>query len=419
MLNLYIHIGTHKTGTTFLQATLSKNHDHLISLGILYPYRKEGLYAFGHQNIWCEIVKSPEYKPEYYSISDLIFDIRQVKPQKCILSSEEFSRMRKDEVENLITNLRVINGINIYAVIYLREQAHLFNSAHSEDIRNGFEDEYGDDIYSYAKKYYEYGDYQKMIGTWESVIGEGNVIVRVYEKSQFINNDLLSDFCSVVGISESHKMVPSSEQNQALDIKAIALSKYFINVFGPTTPPRFEHPTYMMNFIINQHELPKWRGEYPRYSILTLEDHNKISELFKVGNANIAKKHFHRGDLFLEPFKPTPITSEYNLFEMTPEEIFNFFKSILPLFYSQYRNFYIDNNQRMEIIIQSVQLENRTLTHEKEVLIFQNKEQLHTIDTLNHEISLIRTSKWYQLSQVYKKMKSFLGCKYKKIIPLE
>ncbi|MDE2383697.1 MAG: hypothetical protein KGO53_03680 [Alphaproteobacteria bacterium] len=108
---IFIHIGTHKTGTTSLQNFLHEQRDLLVSSGILYPEVDAGFIAH-HQVAWELRRDSRCYPPEGH-IENLFRQIRQSTVQHILISSEDFeylsqypktigdfvARLRRTEVE--------------------------------------------------------------------------------------------------------------------------------------------------------------------------------------------------------------------------------------------------------------------------------------------------------------------------------
>jgi hypothetical protein len=89
---LVLHIGTHKTGTTYLQNVFAKNSDLLLKHGILYP--KSGQIHNAHFKL-CWQLRDPQYKdvaletmPEWRKLID---EVNTSPARVAIVSSEEFA----------------------------------------------------------------------------------------------------------------------------------------------------------------------------------------------------------------------------------------------------------------------------------------------------------------------------------------
>ena len=91
-----IHAGTHKTGTTSLQALFTRHRGALRARGILYP--TTGIlpnpYEIDSQtNIAWELMGHPSFDPAVGTLDDLIAEVASSDCEKVLLSSEEFSRL--------------------------------------------------------------------------------------------------------------------------------------------------------------------------------------------------------------------------------------------------------------------------------------------------------------------------------------
>lgn len=111
-MDILIHVGLHKTGTTSAQEQLHQSRECLLNAGVLYP--TTGLYGCQHALLpGCLIPKhffldrvERSLNAEYY-ISELQKEVKESSPQLVILSSEVFSEIthQRDSCLELIRSI--------------------------------------------------------------------------------------------------------------------------------------------------------------------------------------------------------------------------------------------------------------------------------------------------------------------------
>jgi hypothetical protein len=90
LMRLYIHIGTHKTGTTSIQAFLRKQADILGAAGIYVPTAGVLDEQSGHHNIGWGLRGEPRFDPVHGTLQDLIAELGQSSADAAVISSEDF-----------------------------------------------------------------------------------------------------------------------------------------------------------------------------------------------------------------------------------------------------------------------------------------------------------------------------------------
>lgn len=202
-MTLYLHIGLNKTGTSSIQKFFNNNHQVLESLGVLYP--RTGLHDSAHYGFSKKLIGLPS--AANVSLADGIQDVIReaaTKKQNVVISSEYLFLATYEQIFEIKQFLDK-TGVDIRIVIYLRRHDYwvdsLFNQAVKTapgnqvwdlDIREYF-------IYLLGAAEFEIR-YPKIIDKWADVFGQGNVLVRPFEKSQFYNGDLIWDFCRLIGL---------------------------------------------------------------------------------------------------------------------------------------------------------------------------------------------------------------------------
>lgn len=197
----YLHIGTEKTGTSYIQRFLSENRAVLASKGILYPV----VDASENHSTLAWHCADPHQRPSAYYVKAGVayFD----KLEKCIaeadrdaiviLSSEHFhSRCWGKSIGVLNAHLRILK-LNVAAVIlYLRDQASLAISSYSTAVLCGHTKDF--EISDITPQNY-YFNYEIACDQWASVFSKDKMNIRPYNSIK--SGNIIADFFMAIGIS--------------------------------------------------------------------------------------------------------------------------------------------------------------------------------------------------------------------------
>jgi hypothetical protein len=219
---LTLHIGMPKTGTTTIQSFLGVNREHL---------HKQGLFTLGP---FC--LKSYPQAGEFFKEERLRAGLDELKERtrrgtdRILWSHEGLSDVnfsRDGKFPSIIE--REIPASRYRIVIYLRRQDHFLRSAYLEwgivGKRNpgqvvGFEDWLrelvGD---NYQNLLPANVDYAGTIQPWIDVFGSESVVVRVFEKGQMLNGDLLQDFCDAAEVPKEGCLTDIPNKNVSYNME--------------------------------------------------------------------------------------------------------------------------------------------------------------------------------------------------------
>lgn len=316
---LMVHAGIPKTGTTSLQRFLYENRVQLERYGWCYPdLRKE----LPNIHSWPDvIIKNVIFYKEAEKKEDGICYIRR---GDLLTNTKEWDEIWKQLLIHLEDNNVIISDEslwydidtflleakkkynNIKLVVYLRKQDRSAESMWNQRIkgrRHCIEtlwefidtDAAGKEIDSM-----EGFHYLKRLNRIGEIIGDSNVIVRVFEKQQFKEgHGLEEDFLSILGIQ------PSLKEWKSIDIQNMGLSGNFVElkrIFNSTQPREY------INFeILNlENEFVKLSGAFGKEETLFSDENRKeFLKQFEFENREIAIKYLHRksGALFYEKNK--------------------------------------------------------------------------------------------------------------------
>lgn len=213
-----IHIGSTKTGSTYIQHHLENNRPKLLEQGIYYP--EVGLF-WQKERPEKQAGHAPFATAAIHNDRSLLEHVESAvayhgsKLHTVILSSEAFF-LNKKAVE-LVSYFK---SYPCTMMLYLRRQDDWANSQYCEFVAGGAVGRTALTIDEWLKtdKALGFMDYYGLVNHWANVLDEKNIIVRPYIRSQLVNQDILEDFCHTLSLEKvlDHPKPPSSQQNDAL-----------------------------------------------------------------------------------------------------------------------------------------------------------------------------------------------------------
>ena len=197
---LYLHVGMHKTGTTFLQLTLARNRHRLLKHGVNYPkiqssYRESGAHL--------SLVESIELG-NIDSATNLVSKSFK-KADRVLLSSERWTpslRRFPDRFIQWFTDIQQ-RGHEIRVILYIRRQDLYALSNYRACVRNPLFDRSSLTYQEFIMQRARHFNYLNTLRLWQQVIGKENLYVRPFERTQWHSGDLLSDFLSLLNIKNT------------------------------------------------------------------------------------------------------------------------------------------------------------------------------------------------------------------------
>ena len=308
-MTAYVHIGASKTGTTTIQNFMAKNYEILKEKGFLYP---KSLAAWGYNH--CDLfyicrylqTKDESLKHYYDLLENFKKEVNENKDKIFVFSSEWF------EVATVADQLKkILNKVgfdDIKIIVYIRNQADRMVSWSSQDVKNNtFFIFYKkpEDIHSF--------NYKIICESYINTFSKENLIVKLFDKNEFYEGDLIKDFLHILGIKLDDSFIIPPNQNETLDLIGFELGER-INLHYPNQrwPHNFRDGlTPFMNSLQSKDPSLKFMPKKEIYeSYITY---------FEESNEWVRKEFFpHKERLF--PKKDLSTYKEnYELKEMKPE----------------------------------------------------------------------------------------------------
>lgn len=214
-MNLILHIGIEKTGSSSIQTFLFENKKVLEKAGYGYIHtvgrvdNREIAVAF------MEDSKSDEYtrmhKIEGKEVRDAfckriemqlagkVKSLRNRGIHTCIISSEHLnSRLNNiNEIKGLGTFLRgIFNDVRVVA--YIRDQRKILPSHYSTRIKSGETITFRMAFNEYLKSKLNFYDISFL--SWDNIFGKEALHLQIFDRKLFFRGDLIQDFLRISGI---------------------------------------------------------------------------------------------------------------------------------------------------------------------------------------------------------------------------
>ncbi|WP_456427871.1 hypothetical protein [Rhodocaloribacter sp.] len=192
MKTVFLHIGTHKTGSTSLQFFLDRAAPALRKQGVLYPRagRSERLWFAHHPLAW--VVLKTEETPAEDVWGDVKAEIAGWAGEKVVLSCEDFSLCNDAQTTEVVGPLE---GFRVEVVVYVRKPIDYALSAYKQHLAsNGHRS-----LEEHLRDFAERCDYLSLVRRWEACAGVDAVRVRLYDKVRR-SAGVEADFAEMIGV---------------------------------------------------------------------------------------------------------------------------------------------------------------------------------------------------------------------------
>ncbi len=238
---IVLHIGSEKTGTTYLQNFCSLNRDKLLNEGVYYPKTNFGEHAqFSLVAALHELDhgKPLEFSPpgEYTVESEWLPLIKECNTRTdihtVVLSVEHFSsRLREKGLSELNRLLNLFEGYEVEVLYFFRRQDDYFESWYSTHVKAGGKSSLEEAYNSLLMNRWFY-DNAFIISKWEEYINGAKFTIHSYDivKSKA---GVLSEFLSCIGSDGMNDFThPKLDKNESWNSQMLAFSRMINEIKG-------------------------------------------------------------------------------------------------------------------------------------------------------------------------------------------
>lgn len=301
-MEILIHIGTHKTATTYIQNILWSEREALDQTGILYP--EAGYYDGAHHRLGgslvngmdCNILKRID-APRFNTLAeipwwqDFVSEVNAKRPDRVLISSEEFEWYTSpiDLIDFLATALP---RYQIRIAICLRRQEEFLESLYQEFVREPKVREKR--FFRQAMGDLRFANYDKLISRWEYACGEN--AIKVVRFDDLKSRGILAGYMDFLDLPMSLNDRLEQRQHDARDIMKEALPAVCVEFLRlcNQTPISVERHKRILKALYEVREPLLKRYGPACLRILPPNLRNELRERFKDSNERVRARYFPR-----------------------------------------------------------------------------------------------------------------------------
>ncbi len=319
-MTAYIHIGTMKTGTSSIQNFLYLNRSLLQKQNYYYPISIKNNNRLNDHNPLAHrfdilLNKTNDLKSFSRTFNYLNDEIKICNCNNVIISTENIQWLLNSQKKvayffSFLTS--IFNNIKI--IIYLRDVDGLFISMCSQVIKNGTHSNYHFLHPCQNEKAKILSDYRQTLQWWGEVFGRENLIVRLFDKNEFYQGDLLKDFIHSIGLKWDDKFQIPKRENETLDLIGFELLSR-INKLNPFMfkSRYFDIVEYFDKNCTNSYQCASLKFQPPKEIIQSYIGY------FEESNEWVRKEFFPYKERLFPKKDLTDYKENYELKEMKPE----------------------------------------------------------------------------------------------------
>ena len=288
MTTLYLHIGTHRTATSSIQAFMLANWETLLARGIFHPMRIGRHFALFNA-IFAERRTAKDVA------QDLLLRASKhpVEVNSIVLSDEDVC-MR--------TDLSPLAGFrkhfDVKVVFALRRQDLWLESWYLQNIKWQWNKSLSHltmtEFLARADEFH-WAHYDRLLNHLEEVFGRENVLPYVFEKAQMPEGPVAA-FCSQIGLHDLTGLKPAPHVNSS---HSPSIAEFVRCLPLDEAPDKFRARLETAVKAVDR-QLAATAGSD---SALLMDYDTRMAVLAShaTGNANVARRYFGRDELFLDP----------------------------------------------------------------------------------------------------------------------
>jgi hypothetical protein len=261
-MNLILHIGPPKTGSTAIQFFLNSAQQELLNDGILYPskgrletnatcqLRLPQIYVrgtrfisktgpdFAHHLLEWTLAGMAQNISAKHCWSNLLDEIESIKPETAIISSENFAWLSEEQLQKVKLLLK---NYSVSVLIYFRNPLNWQLSRYNQMVKRG---NYRRSFRAFFREpSSQFISYERLTKRYANIFGQKNIGLRLFDKITY-HDTLENDLILMLGIDalKYEKYISYEKKNVSLAPDITNMLRY-LNFFQHYFAPRSMHST--------------------------------------------------------------------------------------------------------------------------------------------------------------------------------
>lgn len=288
MTTLYLHIGTHRTATSSIQAFMMANWTALLAKGVLHPMRVPRHFA-----LFDAIFSGRR------TVKDIAADLqaraaKHQRPVEKIVLSDEDVCMQPDL--SVLGQFR--DHFDVKVVFALRRQDLWLESWYLQNIKwqwNKTLSHLTLAEFMARSDEFHWAHYDRLLSHLDKIFGQENVLPYVFEKTQMPEGPVAA-FCNRIGIDDIGGLTPAPHVNSSY---SPPLAEFVRCLPFDEAPDKYRARLEQAVKAVDQ-QLAR-NGQKHSSLLMDHTTRTTIMAAHAQGNANVARRYFGRDALFIEP----------------------------------------------------------------------------------------------------------------------
>ena len=303
-MDIRMHIGLPKTGSTAIQRNLQRRRDRLLAdQSVLFPVSLgnpsvnlavafQAVGKLDDQRMQRSIRTADDIRNYTERLARLFSqEVGRKRPGTVLISSEHLaSRLTSEEEIRALKDFLAQHTEDIGVYLYLRRQDELALSYYSTAVKNGetsvFRFPEGENV---PPDFY----FDRLLNIWSRVFGRESIHVRIYERDCLVAGDIVADFYDFVNLPFSGGE-GGDRENPSISRELLE----FLRRFNSHVPKFIDS-----NSNVLRGDIASVIDELGVSGTQLIADEAAMERFqgrFTTGNRNVAQQFFNRAELFPE-----------------------------------------------------------------------------------------------------------------------